>query len=388
MIHVIKSAAKKMLIDFEDTRIITHNLTKGRAREYIVLENFLRPYLPQRFSVGSGLIIDSQNNSSRQQDLMIYDNFYTPVLMDLDADKILFPEAVFAAIEVKSRLTGDELKDTAKKSISVWQLTKSFAPNIVLSPTLVIPTVDTQILCLGICFNSDLSLEDTVERLRAIRAETKEAYALSVICILSDKNDQAGLIVNNAADNLENIALIPDINSRLGVIRCETPGDALLYTYLLLMEHLRNCGTTVPGPNLMAYAKNAGLGVAERRISPTEMAGAYVSMSGMIVSTDIAKRVSELTPRVLNDVASAEEIIEWFYLLPHLPSGEVILNPRAVFTENRRPLQVPTPRAVYEAITRLRENKPLDQDKTVLEEFVKFIHSIKLEGRSFGIEEI
>jgi hypothetical protein len=70
MIDIIKSAAKKMLIDFEDSKRIVHNVTKGRAREYTVLENFLRPYLPQRFSVSSGLIVDAKNTSSRQQDLI------------------------------------------------------------------------------------------------------------------------------------------------------------------------------------------------------------------------------------------------------------------------------------------------------------------------------
>ena len=69
-----------------------------------MVEQFLRPYLPARYAVSSGLIVDLHGTESRQQDLMIYDGLGAPVLLDLDSDKILFPESVYATIEVKSSL--------------------------------------------------------------------------------------------------------------------------------------------------------------------------------------------------------------------------------------------------------------------------------------------
>jgi hypothetical protein len=308
--------------------------------------------------------------------------------MDMESDKILFPEAVFAAIEVKSKLTSEELADMAKKSASLWSLNKTLLPNIILSPALIIPAVNIPILCLGICFESDLSLADIATKLRIVRQNIELAYSLSIVCVLEDNKKRSGLIVNNSFDNLQNITLIPDPQSRLSIIDCETAGDALLYMYLLIMEHLRNCGTSIPAPNLMAYAAIAGLGVTERRVSASEMAGAYVDLSGTIISTDIALRVSELTPKVLKEIASAEEIFEWFSLIPLLPSGEVVLNPRAVFSENGKPLSVPRPRIVYDAIIRKKEGKSNSGDVALLETFVNFIHSIHLQNRSFGIEEL
>jgi len=70
MLELIKTAAQKMLIDFEATRKIKHNPTKGRLREALVIEQFLKPYIPERFTVSSGLIMDVEQNESRQQDLM------------------------------------------------------------------------------------------------------------------------------------------------------------------------------------------------------------------------------------------------------------------------------------------------------------------------------
>ena len=57
MLDLVKSAARRMMADFGDSRNISHDATKGRAREYSVLENFLEPYLPARYSVGSGVVM-------------------------------------------------------------------------------------------------------------------------------------------------------------------------------------------------------------------------------------------------------------------------------------------------------------------------------------------
>ena len=42
MLDLFKSVAKKMLIDFEDTKNINHNLIKGQAREYSLFNQFLK----------------------------------------------------------------------------------------------------------------------------------------------------------------------------------------------------------------------------------------------------------------------------------------------------------------------------------------------------------
>ncbi|MEW5940464.1 MAG: DUF6602 domain-containing protein, partial [Chloroflexota bacterium] len=143
-----QSVAEKMLIDFKATANIPHQGVKGRARESIVFEQYLKPYIPPRYAISTGLIFDIDGNSSRQQDLVIFDEFNTPVLKDLEAEKIFFPESILAVIEVKSTLTNEEVDDIATKSTSVWKLKRTPISQIVLTPNLVLPSQNLLPLCL------------------------------------------------------------------------------------------------------------------------------------------------------------------------------------------------------------------------------------------------
>lgn len=89
MIELIKTAAKHMLLDFEDSKRINHQGVKGTIREYSVFERFLRPYLPSRYSLGQGIVIDAEGKQSKQQDLVIYDDFFTPRLKINESENII-----------------------------------------------------------------------------------------------------------------------------------------------------------------------------------------------------------------------------------------------------------------------------------------------------------
>lgn len=383
MIDIIKSAARKMLIDFEDTRGITHNPTKGRAREYFVVESFLKPYLPTRYSIGSGIIIDAKRKDSRQQDLVIYDRFYSPVLLDVESDKIFFPESVFVTIEVKSSLGSSELRDIVQKSASVWELSKTPAPQIVLSPGSLLPSQHPPTLCAGICFESSLAIEDMPARIREARSSIELGHALSLVCVLRDKNGKAGVILNVSQENLGVIQLIPSDSTRLAVVECDTAGDALLYSYLMIMEHLKFSGAITPGPNLVHYAEASGLGTKNISLSKNEIKGASFEAEGKTIEVDIAYRLSELTKKVLGERnATDEEILELIYYLPHMPSGEVLLHPSAVFIVDGRPYDLPGPLTIHEAIVRRRNREPRKGDEELLKRFIALIRSVGREHES------
>ena len=87
---------------------LKHRGLRGLAREVAIRELFL-PILPPRFSVGTGVIGDSFGNQSRQSDVVIYCPDLIPARVF--GDTAMFPvEAVLVSIEVKSRLTAQELK--------------------------------------------------------------------------------------------------------------------------------------------------------------------------------------------------------------------------------------------------------------------------------------
>lgn len=67
---------------------INHPGSKGDSLENAWIE-WLRKYLPNRYSVDKAIVIDHEGNTSHQIDIVIYDNWFTPFIF-LRMDSITF----------------------------------------------------------------------------------------------------------------------------------------------------------------------------------------------------------------------------------------------------------------------------------------------------------
>lgn len=111
---------KNLLNDFGSTSLHTHQGVKGRERE-IFIEELLKPLLYPTMGIGTGVIIDSYGNQSRQIDIIIYDkNIVQPIT--LGEQNIVLVESVLMTIEVKSALNKEEIRKSVKNAISVKSL--------------------------------------------------------------------------------------------------------------------------------------------------------------------------------------------------------------------------------------------------------------------------
>lgn len=241
-IYNLEDIAKKLKIDFDGiTKQITHNGVKGSAREDL-LKSYLRDLLPNKYSISSGIIIDHNQNQSKQQDFIIHDAFNCPSFFKTDSNTILPVESVYATIEVKSTLNHDTLKQSVENVGSVRKLTKLPNRNIISNEY-------NEQYPLGFVFaySSDYSLEQIQKRLFELNKEVEGRHQISIICIL-DK----GLIFNVNKDNLSNFTIIPTNNTVLA--RSDSDIENSLYSfYLLLLQFLDNVYIQVP--SLIEYAK-------------------------------------------------------------------------------------------------------------------------------------
>lgn len=241
-IYNLEDIAKKLKIDFDGiTKQITHNGVKGSAREDL-LKSYLRDLLPNKYSISSGIIIDYNQNQSKQQDFIIHDAFNCPSFFKTDSNTILPVESVYATIEVKSTLNYDTLKQSVENVESVRKLTKLPNRNIISNEY-------NEQYPLGFVFaySSDYSLEQIQKRLFELNKEVEGRRQISIICIL-DK----GLIFNVNKDNLSNFTIIPTNNTVLA--RSDSDIENSLYSfYLLLLQFLDNVYIQVP--SLIEYAK-------------------------------------------------------------------------------------------------------------------------------------
>lgn len=89
---------------------LPHQGEKGGIRERRVVD-FLSKYLPKKYGIGTGHIIDSNGNFSSQIDIVIYDAVNGTAL-PIDSYYSVFPaECVYATVEVKSKLSASHSQD-------------------------------------------------------------------------------------------------------------------------------------------------------------------------------------------------------------------------------------------------------------------------------------
>ena len=94
----------------------------GENRESFC-SNFLNNVLPTRLSIKKGEILDSQNNRTGQQDVIIIRNDCASLAFGLVNTYLV--EGVFAVIEVKSNLTSDKLVEAGNSLEKVRKLSIS-----------------------------------------------------------------------------------------------------------------------------------------------------------------------------------------------------------------------------------------------------------------------
>lgn len=107
---------------------INHQGSKGDATEDKWIE-FFRTYLPKRYNVDKAMVIDHEGNVSQQIDIVLYDVFYTPFILNHDGFKYIPAEGVYAVFEVKQDIKNN-IEYAGKKIESVRKLKRTSIPMI------------------------------------------------------------------------------------------------------------------------------------------------------------------------------------------------------------------------------------------------------------------
>jgi hypothetical protein len=100
---------------------ITHPGAKGAVNEEHWIDVF-RAYLPNRYEVATGFVIDSLGNRSDQIDLVVFDRHFTPTLLDQQSHRYIPAEAVYGVFESKPHLDKSYLEYAGQKAASVRKL--------------------------------------------------------------------------------------------------------------------------------------------------------------------------------------------------------------------------------------------------------------------------
>jgi len=113
-----------LIANLRSSARITHAGDRGEVNEQHFID-FLRKYLPKRYTVEKAIVMDSLGNVSDSIDVVIFDRQYTPTLLDNDKHRYVPAEAVYAIFECKPKIDKGYLKYAAEKAVSVRRLKRT-----------------------------------------------------------------------------------------------------------------------------------------------------------------------------------------------------------------------------------------------------------------------
>lgn len=111
----------------ESRSVIPHAGEMGAASELRWLD-MLAAYLPKRYSVRKGFVIDSNGDRSDQIDVIIHDNQYSPFLLEAESTCFVPAESVYAVFDAKQTLSRQDIEYAGAKAASVRHLHRTSAP--------------------------------------------------------------------------------------------------------------------------------------------------------------------------------------------------------------------------------------------------------------------
>lgn len=179
---VLAKAKEQLLLDAKHAEDFQQKSIRGDERA-AGLANFLRDHLPERFSVTKGEVIDFRDERTGQLDLIIYDSHTTAPVTKGEENFLIPAEALYAVVEVKTTLTGDELV-TCYRAAGKLRALRPFKAQFV-PPRAEGAAADRNPRCMYAVFSyfSNLGEENWVkkEHDRAIEAAKQEGLDPNVI---------------------------------------------------------------------------------------------------------------------------------------------------------------------------------------------------------------
>ena len=212
--------------------LIEHAGERGRENE-LALARILQVLMPSAYTVGTGLLIDSQDAASKQCDLVLTDQTEQPRLL-AQTNELLHPiETVRAVIEVKSTLDKGEIQDAAEKKASID----------VLTPCRPQPDGQTAhpIFCL-VAYKAATSPASIAKNLRALPAHKRpDLVCLIEPGLVAGRHFQGQPGQGSETEDPYYCALVPLLNDRGETIPHAVAAGSALFegaTYpLMLMEN-------------------------------------------------------------------------------------------------------------------------------------------------------
>ncbi len=238
---------------------IEHPGSKGDALEDVWI-TWLRTYLPNRYCVDKAIVIDKIGNTSQQIDVIIYDQLYTPFVLNQNGFKYIPAEGVYAVFEVKPDLKGsvkdlNHIQYAGEKIRSVRALNRTSTG--IINAGKPVPARPLTEIIGGI-----ISSTNTIAQTKTIESHIRSLPGLAGMD-LACSIDFGAIVINYSKPftgtwGLSELELNSDIHTyydqrQIEDVQFSSRGSSLITFFLKLMEYLQQRIGTVAAIDLDAY---------------------------------------------------------------------------------------------------------------------------------------
>lgn len=241
-------------------KFITHPGSKGDALENSWIE-WLRNYLPNRYSIDKAIVIDHEGNTSHQIDIVIYDNWFTPFIFSQNGFHYIPAEGVYAVFEVKPDLKGnvDEktyIEYSAEKIESVRRLKRT-------STSMISSGIEMKARPLTKIIGGMLTSTNTIKRLSTIGNHLKNLKGFKGIDLGCIADYGSFFVDYEGEENTKETDFDKRYedyykNRNFRELKFSKPENSLVTFFMQLTRYLQQAIGTVPAINLQSYLDKIG----------------------------------------------------------------------------------------------------------------------------------
>lgn len=249
-------------------QFITHPGSKGDALENAWIE-WLKNYLPNRYSVDKAIVIDFEGETSHQMDIVIYDNWFTPFIFSQNGFHYIPAEGVYAVFEVKPDISGSvESKNYiqyASEKIESVRVLKRTSTSMISSGIQIGPRPLTKIIG-GILTSTNTFTHKDNKTIESHIKKHSGFKGIDIGCIA----DYGSFFVDY--DGEEDIKET-DFDKRyqeyyekrsFKELKFSKPENSLVTFFMQLTRYLQQAIGTVPAINLQSYLDKIGEEIDEQ----------------------------------------------------------------------------------------------------------------------------
>jgi hypothetical protein len=182
-------------------------------------------------------VVDADGRRSRQIDIAIYDNLYSPLIFPHESGLHIAAESVYAIFEVKQRLTRQLIRDAGREAASVRALRRTSIPVISAGgPRLAIAPPRILAGILAVRSPWDKSFQEKITD--------------SLATLQPDQRLDFGCALQQGTFECKPSGTRPGCVT----LHFSTPDETLIFFILRLVVRLRALGTA-PAADLMEYGR-------------------------------------------------------------------------------------------------------------------------------------